>query len=426
MSMRSVVTWAVVLGLAVAGCRQPKKLVLTTEQKERIEANLLKAAPEMKHPVGAELGEAIRLLGVDVDATTVKAGGKLEITYYWEVLKELHGDWKVFVHLEKSRQKRQILDHNAIGELYPIDRWKAGDIIRDVQRVTVDADFPAGPAELWIGVYDEGAWKSAQRNERLPVTAKGQARTDAESRVLGASLTIEKGAAPAAGDKPKAVVPAQALTLKKAAAAPTIDGTIADAEWANAVVTPLAWRPDARPYQGGGEASVRAQWDADNLYLAFQVKDADIASQFTARDDTLWKEDVVEVYLDPYGDEKDYLELQVAPTGAVFDAFFTEHRKPDWPEASKGFNVELKTAVALQGTLNDDKPDTGWTVEMAIPLKSIPNLKEGSPKAGEAWKANFYRLDVNPKGAAPSQAVWSPAGGDFHNLGRAGTLTFGE
>jgi len=425
MSMRSVVAWALLVGLVATGCRQPKKLILTTEQKERIEANLLKAEPELKHPIGAELGNAIRLLGVDVDATTVKAGGKLEITYYWQVTQELHGDWKIFVHLEKSRQKRQILDHNAIGELYPIDRWKAGDIIRDVQRVTVDADFPAGPAELWIGIYDEGAWKSAQRNERLPVTNKGQGRADAESRVQGAALTVEKGAG-APADKPKSVVPAQALTLKKAATPPAIDGTIADAEWANAPVTPLSFRPDARPYQGEGDTSVRALWDADNLYLAFQVKDADIASQYTARDDTLWKEDVVEVYLDPYGDEKDYLELQVAPTGAVFDAFFTEHRKPDWPEASKSFNIELKALVAVQGTLNDDKPDTGWSVEMAIPLKSIPNLREGSPKVGETWKANFYRLDLNPRGAAPSQAVWSPAGGDFHNLGRAGTLTFGE
>jgi hypothetical protein len=116
----------------------------------------------------------------------------------------------------------------------------------------------------------------------------------------------------------------------------------------------------------------------------------------------------------------------VSPTGAVFDAFFTEHRKPDWPEASKNFNIELRTAVTLQGTLGDDKADTGWTVELAVPLKSLPNLKEGSPATAETWKANFYRLDLNPKGPAPSQAVWSPAGGDFHNLARAGTLTFTE
>jgi len=181
MGLRNAAILAILLALTIGGCRQPKKLILTKEQKERIEANVLAAVPEIKHPVGAELGGAVRLLGVDVDATTVKPGGKLEITYYWEVLKELQGEWKLFVHLEKSRQKRQILDHNAIGELYPIERWKAGDIIRDVQRVTVDADFPAGPAELWIGIYDEGAWKSQQRNERLPVSNKGQAKVDAES-----------------------------------------------------------------------------------------------------------------------------------------------------------------------------------------------------------------------------------------------------
>ena len=40
------------------------------------------------------------------------------------------------------------------------------------------------------------------------------------------------------------------------------------------------------------------------------------------RDDTLWKSDVVEVYLDPGGDTKDYVELQFNPKNAIFDAIF--------------------------------------------------------------------------------------------------------
>jgi len=188
---------AVILVLGVlAGCRQPKKLVLTNEQKERVEANLLKAAPELKNPLGTELGGAIRLLGVDLDVSSAKPGDKLEITYTWEVLKELQGEWKIFGHLEKERVKRQILDHHAIGELYRVDHWKAGDIIRDVQRVTIDRDFPAGTADLWVGLFDEAAWRTQQQNKRLPITTPGKARADNDSRVLAATLLVEKGAPP--------------------------------------------------------------------------------------------------------------------------------------------------------------------------------------------------------------------------------------
>jgi hypothetical protein len=417
------------LSLAVmvlaAGCKQPRKVVLTKDQKERIKANLLAAAPSPKLPLNTDFGDSIRLLGVDVEPATATAGEKLEITYYWQCLKAVPGDWKVFVHMEKPRAKRQILDHHAVGELYPIGQWQVGEIVKDVQSLTVDADFPPGGAELWVGIFNEEAWVARNANERLPVTAKGTARTDNENRVLAATLTIAKGTKATAAAAPVPVPPV-AASIRKAATPPVIDGAINPDEWKGATPLALTYRPDGRKLEGTNQTEGYILWDATNLYVTFTTRDPEIQNQFTERDSTLWQQDVLEVYLDPYGDEKDYLELQVAPSGAVFDAFFTEHRKPEWPEASKNFNIELKAGVKLDGTLNDGEGDKAWSVELAIPLKSIPNLKEGSPKAGETWKANFYRLDHNPKAGTPSQAVWAPAGGDFHNLQRAGTLTFAD
>jgi hypothetical protein len=424
----SILVIAITAMVVFAGCRQPKRVVLTKEQKERITSNVLKEAPAIAKPLGVDFADTIRLLGVEMKPATAKPGDKVEITYYWESLKATKGDWKLFIHLEKPRRKRQILDHNAVGELYPIAKWKKGEIIRDVQRITLDGDFPPGSAELWIGVFDEAAWKNRQQNERMSITKKGAAKTDKENRALGATLSVKKGAKTAAKTKPAPAVEVKA-SVKKLAAAPTIDGTIAPEEWAGATKLALNYRPDARPYQAAAKTELQIAWDAANLYLAFQTKDKEIVSQYTKRDDTLWKEDVVEIYLDPDGDQKDYLELQVAPTGAVFDAFFSSHRKPDWPEASKNFNIEMKTAVTMVGTPNDKNEggeDASWNVEVAIPFASIPSLKGKLPAPGDKWKANFYRLDVNPKAGRPSQAVWSPAGGDFHNLSRAGTLTFAE
>lgn len=423
-----VLVAVIAASLVFAGCRQPKRVVLTKEQKERITSNVLKEAPSIAKPLAVDFADTIRLLGVEMKPETAKPGDKIEITYYWESLKETKGDWKLFVHLEKPRRKRQILDHNAVGELYPIAKWKKGEIIRDVQHITLDGDFPPGNAELWIGVFDETAWKTRQKNERMTITKKGKGRTDKENRALGATLNVKKGAKTAAKTKPAPAVEVKA-SVKKLAKAPVIDGAIAPEEWSGATSFALKYRPDARPYQAAAKTDLQVAWDDEHLYLAFNTQDKEIVSQYTKRDDTLWKEDVVEIYLDPDGDQKDYLELQVAPTGAVFDAFFSSHRKPDWPEASRNFNIEMKTAVKIQGKANDkneDAEDTSWSVEVAIPFASIPSLKGKIPAVGDAWKANFYRLDVNPKAGRPSQAVWSPAGGDFHNLSRAGTLTFAE
>jgi hypothetical protein len=416
-------TLLAIAAIALSACRQPKKIVLTKEQKQRIETNVLKEAPTLKSPLGTTFGGAVRLIGVEISPSRIGQGGNAEVTYYWECLKELKGDWKIFVHLEKPRRKRQILDHHAVGELYPVSRWKKGQIIRDVQRFKLDADFPAGKAEVWLGVFDEGAWVSRGANERLPVTDKGKARTDKENRVMAVTVEVTKTAkgAKAAAAKPKREKPS--LTVKRLASAPVIDGTIAEAEWAGAASFELSLRPDGRAL-GGPATKGRIARDDQHLYVAFSIPDKEIHSQLTARDATLWKEDVVEIYLDPGADGRDYLELQFAPSGAIFDALFASHRKPDWPEASKAFTIDMKAAVALEGTIGDGANDKAWSVEAAIPFAGIPKLAAGGPAAGEAWTVNFYRLDFNPKSGKPSQAVWSPAGGDFHNLGQAGRVTF--
>ena len=68
--------------------------------------------------------------------------------------------------------------------------------------------------------------------------------------------------------------------------------------------------------------------------------DSDIVNMKKARDEALWQEDVVEVYLDPGKDGRDYVEFQFAPTEMIFDAHFTAHRSPEWPLAAKRFNHE--------------------------------------------------------------------------------------
>jgi hypothetical protein len=53
--------------------------------------------------------------------------------------------------------------------------------------------------------------------------------------------------------------------------------------------------------------------------------------------------------------------------------------------------------IFVNGTL-DDRADTdrGWTCELAIPFA---RLGRQTPRSGERWKANLYRIDIAPEPA---------------------------
>jgi hypothetical protein len=204
----------------------------------------------------------------------------------------------------------------------------------------------------------------------------------------------------------------------------TIDGELGEAEWAGAVVSaPL-------PAAGGGAGdparavTVRSLWDDANVYFAFEVKDDQIGSTYTKRDDELWNQDCVELYLDGGADGKDYLEIQVSPANVVFDALFTTRRTPEWQKAKAHDVPGLETAAMVQGTLNrHDDQDQGYVVEVAVPLASIPGFAPVPPKAGDSLRVNFFRIDSRD-GKVTGANAFGPAGGDFHDLEKAGTLQF--
>ena len=56
---------------------------------------------------------------IDVGA----AGGQLGAL----VLADLQGDWKVFVHFESPGRRRTVHDHQPVGELYAMKKWKKGE-----------------------------------------------------------------------------------------------------------------------------------------------------------------------------------------------------------------------------------------------------------------------------------------------------------
>ncbi len=200
-------------------------------------------------------------------------------------------------------------------------------------------------------------------------------------------------------------------TVVKARGPIAIDSRLEEPDWARAerlrdfVISTSGRRAPL-------DVDARMLWDEQALYVMFDVEDYDIVSTFTQRDDALYTEDVVELFLDPNGDGKDYVELEVSPNGVLFDALFPSYRKA--LERSKRWNLPgLRAAVATH--------DEGYRVELRVPFDGLPG---GAPNAGDTWRAHLYRIDQHGEGEGHFTAWSAPLAPDFHVLARMGTLRF--
>jgi len=161
-------------------------------------------------------------------------------------------------------------------------------------------------------------------------------------------------------------------------------------------------------YDGVAHATrARMLWDDEHLYFGFACQDPDIWAIFDQEDDEMWSEEVVEVFIDPDGDARNYLELEVNPLNAWVDLRIIE-LQPKWV-SSKDWDIRgLKTAVQVYGTVNDTSDvDLGWTCEIAIPWTAMEDSIDGGsrPRPGDQWRLNLYRIERTAGRAAREQLV---------------------
>lgn len=162
---------------------------------------------------------------------------------------------------------------------------------------------------------------------------------------------------------------------------------------------------------------VRLLWDDASLHVRFVCEDDDIWGRFRGRDEPLWEEEAVEVFLAPGGaSPSDYFEFEFNPFGAVFDAIV---RNP----TSRRAEMRVETDWDCAGLVHAARvfaAERRWTVEARIPWSG---LGIGAPVPA-LWRANFFRIE-RPRRGTPEFSAWSPPRTDppdFHRPARFGRL----
>lgn len=94
------------------------------------------------------------LLGYDLSGQRLRPGGDLDVSLYWQTVRPMEHDYKVFVHLVKDGSLTA--QHDAAPDLggFPTTKWQEREIIRDRHPLHLPADLPEGSYSLHIGWYD--------------------------------------------------------------------------------------------------------------------------------------------------------------------------------------------------------------------------------------------------------------------------------
>lgn len=123
----------------------------------RLDEHVFDKAPIMKEERDATFGGWARLVGIDGPDGPVNPGDEVTVTYYFEVLDDIPAEWKLFIHGEAPGSKMQNLDHVPVDGLYPLEDWREGQFIADVQRFRIPRNA-RDAYTLWMGFYhkDEG------------------------------------------------------------------------------------------------------------------------------------------------------------------------------------------------------------------------------------------------------------------------------
>lgn len=196
--------------------------------------------------------------------------------------------------------------------------------------------------------------------------------------------------------RPRLVVPADA-------SAPTIDGNVNDAEWADAAA--IAGLNDGdkgvlsdKPFVGFLKS------DGRKLYFAFRSKVPAmelLQHDQHERDSQTYLDDSWEFYVYPDARTQTFYQLVVNSEGAIFD----------WHANDKSWNGhwEIKQRI--------ERPDV-WDMEMAIPLE---DLGVHGDLDGAQWRVGIC---VNQKAVQSRSFTWAPLMGLFDQPDRMGVVTF--
>ena len=178
---------------------------------------------------------------------------------------------------------------------------------------------------------------------------------------------------------------------------------------------------------GTGELTTKAKilYSDTGIYFLFDCEDNKITAAMNADFLDLWKEDVVEVFLQT--DERDpvYFEYEISPLNFELPILVSNEDGDlvRWmPFHYDPGRLTTHATAARGGEMKRNAAVSGWTAEFLIPYKLLRPLNNILPDAGTKWRANMYRVDYDDN--KKTSWAWQEISKSFHDYMKFGTLVF--
>ena len=134
---------------------------------------------DIEHPVEANLGGAVKLLGYDIESG-FRPGDGMQLTLFWRALQDTEKDYTVFTHLvDEGGNIWGQKDNPPVDGFYPTTQWEEGEIVRDQYDLIISPEARPGDYWLEVGMY------LAETGERLAIV-------DRNGNVVGDKVLLEK------------------------------------------------------------------------------------------------------------------------------------------------------------------------------------------------------------------------------------------
>jgi hypothetical protein len=197
---------------------------------------------------------------------------------------------------------------------------------------------------------------------------------------------------------------------------PKIDGRLENPIWEKGAVLSVFTQYEPQEGAPPSEKTIAyIGYDKKNLYIAVRCFDSNpkgIRACLTKRDSVFGDDDVT-IYLDTFNDKKRAFVFQVNPCGIQVDGVYTEVRRRGRGRGGGFFGFDRSWDTFFLSDAQRD--DSGYTVEIAIPFKSLrfPNTQT------QQWGLQIMRT-IRRKN---EEIYWHPRSRDINGfLIQAGTM----